>query len=117
MDVLRKNRQFRHVYQHGKKLDCKAVIVFFLRDPPGADSVCFGFVASKRVGNAVKRNRAKRILRGAGRRIADRLTEAKMWMVLIARPSILEENHCDIVSDLENGLLKEGLLKREPHIL
>lgn len=117
MDVLRRNRQFRHVYQHGKKLDCKTVVVFYLRDSPGVDSACFGFVASKRVGNAVKRNRAKRILREAGRRIADRLTESNIWVVFIARPSLLEKHYLDIVSDLETGLLKEGLLKQEPNII
>ncbi|MBI4720908.1 MAG: ribonuclease P protein component [Chitinivibrionia bacterium] len=115
MDVLRRNWQFRHVYQHGKKLDCKTVIVFYLRDSHGVDSTRFGVVASKRVGNAVKRNRAKRILREAGRRIEVRLAESKLWLVFIARPALLEEPYRTVAADLENGLLKEGLLKQEPN--
>jgi ribonuclease P protein component len=115
VDVLRKNWQFRHVYRHGKKLDCKTVIVFYLRDSDVVDSVCFGFVASKRVGNAVRRNRAKRVLREAGRKLAGRLTEGNLWVVMVARPAVLDEKVAVVAYNLEKGLSEEGLLKPGPH--
>lgn len=54
---------------------------------PTADTKLFraGFVTSKRVGNAVMRNRVRRRLREAVR-LHQRALRAGLWIVLIARP-------------------------------
>ena len=57
------------------------------------------FVASKKIGNAVKRNRAKRLMRAALREILapDKLN---LSTIIVARISILELPFANIVNDL-----------------
>jgi len=51
--------EFQKAYQTGRKLVGRYVVIYFLRGPDDARAV----VASRKVGNAVARNRAKRLLR------------------------------------------------------
>lgn len=113
MNVLRKSWQFQRVYRRGKKINCRSAVVFYLEKDTDIEALCIGVVASKRVGNAVQRNRAKRLLREIGRALPGRVTNNEMWMVFIARPAILKMNYRDIVSDVEGGLARAGLLARE----
>lgn len=54
------------------------------------DTYKVGFVASKKVGNAVHRNRAKRLLRAHFIENIDLLSKGSY--VLVAKPALLEEN-------------------------
>ena len=68
-----------------------------------------GVVAGKRVGNAVKRNRAKRLLRAGLRSLYPNI--ASGWdILLLARPSILEANSMQVQAALERLLNKAHLI-------
>jgi ribonuclease P protein component len=75
--------------------------------PPEAgagERVRVGFTASRKVGNAVVRNRAKRRLRAAAAEILPRDGRPGTDYVLIARAGTWERTYADLVGDLAGGL-------------
>jgi ribonuclease P protein component len=58
--TLKHNREFQFVYKRGKNAHSRTVVLFYFPEK-GVQKV--GFTASKKVGNAVTRNRCKRRLR------------------------------------------------------
>lgn len=67
-----------------------------------------GFTASRKVGNAVTRNRAKRRLRAAVDVILPQHGAPGYDIVLIARQSTVSRDFPALVQDLTNGLKKLG---------
>lgn len=110
-NVLRSPWQFRLVYQDGKKIVCKYAILFYHRTGESSGDPLFGVVASKRVGDAVRRNRAKRLLREAIRDTENRFKDRDLWVVLVARGTILQASSGDVTRDLEKALEGEGLIR------
>jgi ribonuclease P protein component len=80
--------------------------------PVRPEPVRVGFTASRKVGNAVKRNRARRRLRAVA---AEVLTHAEPGtdFVLIARPATIDRDYQALVGDLVAGL-KRLKLYRDP---
>jgi ribonuclease P protein component len=70
----------------------------------GEAPVRFGFTASKKIGNAVARNRARRRLKEAVRLFAGPHAAKGFDYVLIARQGTLQRPFIDLVSDLERAL-------------
>lgn len=87
---LRRSAEFRRVYAGGKRFNGRLMTAFAL--PNGLEHHRFGITASRKaVGNAVQRNRAKRLLRETFRLSGTELEtlETKYDWVLNARPSLL----------------------------
>lgn len=76
------------------------------RDTEPRDAIRYGITASKKVGNAVARNRAKRRLRAAAAEILPVSGAAGYDVVLIARAATLERPFADLKADLARGLAK-----------
>jgi len=72
--------------------------------PHGGRAVRVGFTASRKVGNAVVRNRAKRRLRAAAAVVLPRLGQPGTDYVLIARAAMQERPYRALVEDLEAAL-------------
>jgi ribonuclease P protein component len=80
---------------------------------PGPDSpgVRVGFTASRKLGNAVARNRARRRLRAAAAAVlADHAREGQDY-VLIARAGTLTRRYQELIEDLEEGLKQLGVYR------
>lgn len=79
--------------------------------PPanGGVAVRFGLTASKKVGNAVRRNRARRRLRAAATALLSRHCVAGYDVVLVARAETPLRPWADLVADLTAAMKKLGL--------
>jgi ribonuclease P protein component len=64
-----------------------------------------GFTASKKIGNAVARNRAKRRLRAVARAVLPGFAKAGWDYVLVARPGVtIDRPFADLLADLQTAL-------------
>jgi ribonuclease P protein component len=77
------------------------------------EPVRVGFTASRKVGNAVKRNRARRRLRAVAAEVLEH-AEPGMDFVLIARPATVDREYQALVGDLVAGLKRLKLYRGGP---
>jgi ribonuclease P protein component len=73
-----------------------------------------GFTATRRIGGAVERNRARRRLRAAAREVFPGLALPGHDYVVIARRQTLARPYAELLSDLSDALRKLGPAKRTP---
>ena len=109
---LRHASQFEETYEQNRRWHGR-YMVLFLRAAPDA-SLRLGVVASKKVGNAIARGRAKRRLREAFRRNRARFGGTTDDVVLVARRSILAAPWAEVVADLLKLAAQAGLLPPAP---
>ena len=106
--TLKKRRDFVLSNKHGQKIFSKNLILqkYYNSDVSDQGPV-FGFTATKRIGNAVRRNRAKRRMRAliTGLLKEDKiLFKEKYSYVLIAKQSILKASFFEMQNQLKECL-------------
>jgi len=99
--------QFRFCYDGGRKIVTRYAIVF-MRKPATPDRIRIGVVASRKVGGAVKRNRARRLLRETARSLAPCWRDESMWIVFVAREAINGQRAQDVREDIERTMRANG---------
>lgn len=105
---LRRNREFRRVYAKGKYFSSSSLVTYALRNRLG--TLRLGITTSKKIGNAVKRNRARRVIRVAYRMLKQKLS-GSFDVVVVARSKATEAKSGDIFKELSYSMKKLGLIK------
>ena len=101
---LKKRSEFLYV-REGRYKAIGGVVVQCRKNPLGDTAMRAGFTATKKVGNAVIRNRVKRRLREAAREKLLKLGRSGHDYVFIARQSTLKRPYKDLLCDVEKALL------------
>lgn len=109
-DVLRGKKNFSLIYKHGKSLGDKYVVVFYKKNRLGYNRIAF--LASKKVGKSVQRNRARRWMKESFRNIKTNLISG-FDIIMIARNTINDASYQKVLRSLENALRRAKLLKGE----
>lgn len=106
---LKKRRDFLRVSSRGKRAARPGLVLQAAAGEPGRLRV--GFTVTKKVGNAVVRNRAKRRLREAAR-LTLPSTGAEGWdLVLIGRDATGRRRFADLIGDLRGALRQAGVTR------
>jgi len=107
---LKKQKDFKRVFDHGKSLGGSTVAFYFMNN--GLDYPRAAFIASKKVSKrAVDRNRAKRLMREVFRLNKHRMKPVDI--IFIARKGILGKKYQDVEKDFLKMAEKAGILKEK----
>jgi ribonuclease P protein component len=106
---LGQNRDFTRVRQQGERLALGCLIANWQRLPDGA-APKLGVVTSRKIGGAVERSRARRLLRESFRQHQHELARP-VELVLVARPSIAGRDFAEVEKDFLAALRRAGLSK------
>ena len=105
--LIKKKEDFSHVFRNGSFLNCNSFTINYAKKSKldSTNSPRFGIVASKKVGNAVQRNFAKRRAK-ALKNIFLNCGKNEFDYILVAKKSLLNENFRILSSQLEQTLNK-----------
>jgi ribonuclease P protein component len=106
---LQQPRDFARVRQQGQRLALGCLIANWHPLPDGT-TPRLGVVTSRKIGGAVVRSRARRLLRESFRQHQNELAQP-VELVLVARPSIAGRAFAEVEKDFLTTLRRAGLLK------
>ncbi|MCL2170821.1 MAG: ribonuclease P protein component [Defluviitaleaceae bacterium] len=108
-DSLRKNRDFSQVYGRGRSFANRQLVLYAL--PNGLEKSRIGISVSKKIGNAVVRNRAKRLVKEACRHIAPKIPKSHD-LVFIARAGIVGMKMYEVADSISHLISKQVISKQ-----
>ena len=99
--TITKRTTFIFVRENGFFIRGKNFNIQILHKQDLNNTIGVGYTATKKIGNAVKRNKAKRIMRELAKKI---LIKGKInsYYVLIAKISILDAKFINLIEEMEN---------------
>ena len=120
--TIKEHHLYNKTFQRGKRYSGRYVSVFVLRDlaakrlmrenPEKKYYNRFGVSVTKRVGGAVQRSRAKRILRAAYRAIEPEL-KTGFLVVVSPRDGILDVKSTDVERELRRGFSRLEMFRNK----
>jgi ribonuclease P protein component len=100
---IRRRPEFLQVYEHGYRVRARLMTVMVLRNTRGFSRL--GIAATRKLGGAVVRNRAKRLVRELFRRGE---IPAGLDIVVIPRPDMLDADFRTLESEFRYALRRAG---------
>ena len=107
---LKRHKEFRYTYRTGRSQSGHLLTVVYAKSR--TETIRIGFSVSKRVGNAVQRNRAKRRMRACISPMIGNL-KGGCNIILIARPEVLDAPFTELKRQTEALLKRCGVLEHE----
>jgi ribonuclease P protein component len=105
---IRTNGHFRYVYRKGKRASGPLMVAYYVK----AGRLQAGFSVSKKVGNAVVRNRVKRLMRENFRLLMPELARGNY--VFSARDAAAKADYHAMRHEMLRHLSRLGCLKDKP---
>lgn len=99
-DVLRGKKEFSSIYNKGKSVGDRFVVLFYKKNQLAYNRTAF--LSSKKVGNSVKRNRARRLMKESYRSFSNELPIGYDF-IMIARNTINEASFFDVKKSIKSA--------------
>lgn len=109
---LKKNEQFQAVFQRGSSAANKQFVLYSAKQE-GQAAFRVGISVSKKIGNAVVRNRVKRLIREAVARMESDIP-VSLDLVIIARPGVEAMTLEAIEQSLLHVMKRAKVIKQAP---
>lgn len=107
--VLKQNSDFRRAYGRGKSYSDPALVTYVLKN--NRAGICrMGITTSKKIGNAVERNRCRRVIRAAFRELCPQISGGYDF-VFVARTKTKLIKSTQVKSVMLQQLKKAGAIK------
>ncbi len=101
--TLKLNKEFKRAYYRGKFKAYPAIVTYIVKNNLPYNRV--GITVSKKIGNAVVRNRSRRIIKAAYQRVVkEKLLPKGYDVVLVARAAIVGKKSDQIYGYLKNQI-------------
>ncbi len=110
---LKRRAEFLRAAKHGRKAVMPGLVLQALPQD-GGGVARIGFTVTKKVGNAVIRNRTRRRLKEAARLLLQARPVASIDLVLIGRDKTRVRPFLDLIDDIGRALDKAGVPNARP---
>lgn len=105
---MKRHKEFQYIYNKGKNAHSNSVVLFYL---PNDGIKKVGFTATKKIGNAVVRNRSKRRFRALFQQFASILQDGNY--IFVAKAALQETDFQSLQNDFKKILKRAGALKND----
>lgn len=105
---LKRNKEFRYAYRVGKSVGTKSMVLVYAKSKQ--EELKIGFSVSKKLGNAVTRNKIKRRMREAVMPLVPDIKKGYK-LIFIAKHPLKDERFTAICSGMTYMLKKAGLFE------
>ncbi len=107
--TLKKNFEFRRAYGKGKSFQAPALVLYVIKNRAGICRV--GITTSKKIGNAVERNRCRRVIRAAYRTLQPKIN-GNFDFVFVARGKTKYIKSTDLEKTMADLFLQAGVISQ-----
>ncbi|WP_027399624.1 ribonuclease P protein component [Anaerovorax odorimutans] len=108
-NVLRRKKDFSTIYKVGKSIGERYIVLFYRKN--NLDYNRKAFLASKKVGNSVIRNRARRLMKQSYKELEENISIGYDF-IFIARNTIKNMKCADVKKSMEAALIKTKIIKK-----
>lgn len=105
---LNLNKDFRRLYGRGHSYVSPVVVSYFMKNRRGI--IRYGITTGKKVGCAVLRNRARRVIDAAARECFSEVVCSGVDVVFVARAKTPFTNSREVAAVIKKHLISEGLI-------
>ena len=109
MESLKKNKEFKKVYENGKSYATRNLVIYCLNYEKGKKNR-YGLSVSKKIGNAVVRNRLKRRLREIIREFESEKEFKGYDIIFIARKPVVNLDYHRLKRDVKKLYQKMNII-------